>query len=252
VAAAVPARSLMSIGEVLGALRPDFPDVSISKIRFLESEGLIEPARTPSGYRKFSHEDVERLRYVLAAQRDQYLPLRVIKEHLDAIDRGLEPSDVPGGRPRVPRAALTAADPEGGPTPRSFAGEPTELRLSHKELAEAAGIEAALVEQVEGYGLIAARSGPGGTSYFDADALAVVQVIAAMSAYGLEPRHLRTFRTAADREASLVEQVVAPLLRGRSPEARARAEEVAREMGALSVRLHTALVRSAMRSVIGR
>jgi DNA-binding transcriptional MerR regulator len=242
----------MSIGEVLNALRPDFSDVSISKIRFLESEGLIEPARTPSGYRKFSHEDVERLRYVLACQRDQYLPLRVIKEHLDAIDRGLEPSDVPGGRPRVPRAALSAADPAGGPTSRSLVGDQSALRLSHAELAEAAGIEVGLLEQIEGYGLLTARKGPGGTSYFDADALAVVQVIAAMSAYGLEPRHLRTFRTAADREASLVEQVVAPLLRGRSPDGRARAEEVAREMGALSVRLHTALVRSAMRSVIGR
>jgi DNA-binding transcriptional MerR regulator len=240
----------MSIGEVLNSLRPDFPDVSISKIRFLESEGLIEPARTPSGYRKFGHEDVERLRYVLACQRDQYLPLRVIKEHLDAIDRGLEPPDVPGGRPRVPRAVL-AADPDRAPTSRSIVGDPNEIRLSHTELAEAAGIEVGLVQQVEGYGLLTARNGPGGTSYFDADALAVVQVIAAMSAYGLEPRHLRTFRTAADREASLVEQVVAPLLRGRNPEGRARAEDVAREMGALSVRLHTALVRSALRSVIG-
>jgi DNA-binding transcriptional MerR regulator len=249
---AVPARSLMSIGEVLGALRVDFPDVSISKIRFLESEGLIEPARTPSGYRKFSHDDVERLRYVLGAQRDHYLPLRVIKEHLEAIDRGLEPPDVPGGRPRVPRAALAAASADGTPTPRAFAGDTTDLRLSHAELAEAAGIDVELVEQIEGYGMLTARSGPGGASYFDADALAVVQVIAAMSAYGLEPRHLRTFRTAAEREASLVEQVVAPLLRGRSTEARARAEEVAREMGALSVRLHIALVRSAMRSVIGR
>ena len=97
----------MSIGEVLGALRPEFPDVTISKLRFLESEGLVEPARTPSGYRKFSHADLERLRYVLEAQRDHYLPLRVIKEHLDAMDRGLELPDQPGGRPRVPRAVLS-------------------------------------------------------------------------------------------------------------------------------------------------
>ncbi|MGZ4604404.1 MAG: transcriptional regulator FtsR, partial [Kineosporiaceae bacterium] len=115
--AAVPARSLMSIGEVLGALRRDFPDVTISKIRFLESEGLVEPARTPSGYRKFSHGDVERLRYVLSAQRDQYLPLRVIKEHLDAIDRGLEPPETPGGRPRVPRAVT---DSDGTPGAHAF------------------------------------------------------------------------------------------------------------------------------------
>jgi len=101
----------MSIGEVLGALRPEFPDVTISKLRFLESEGLVEPARTPSGYRKFSHADVERLRYVLEAQRDHYLPLRVIKEHLDALDRGLELPEQPGGRPQVPRAVI--ASPEG-------------------------------------------------------------------------------------------------------------------------------------------
>src|ERR1700754_4351385 len=98
----------MSIGEVLTKLRPDFPDVTISKIRFLEAEGLVEPQRTPSGYRKFNHEDVERLRYVLAAQRDHYLPLRVIKDHLGAIDRGLEPPPSGGGGPRVPRNLMAA------------------------------------------------------------------------------------------------------------------------------------------------
>lgn len=252
---ALPARELMSIGEVLGSLRPDFPDVSISKIRFLESEGLIEPARTPSGYRKFSHEDVERLRYVLAAQRDQYLPLRVIKEHLDAIDRGLEPPQQPGGRPRVPRSVLSAVDGSGAAVdPAAFAptGPGTELRLSRAELAEAAGIDATLLEQLEAFGLVAARTGRAGATWYDADALAVAQIVAAMTGYGLEPRHLRAFRTAAERESSLVEQVVAPLLRQRSPQARARAEEVAREMAALSVRLHTALVRSALRPVVGR
>jgi DNA-binding transcriptional MerR regulator len=240
----------MSIGEVLGALRAEFPDVSISKIRFLESEGLIEPARTPSGYRKFSHGDVERLRYVLAAQRDHYLPLRVIKEHLNAIDRGLDPPELPGGRPQVPRALVSAVDGT-GPDRSAFVPASTELRLSHVELADAAGIELSMLEQIEGFGLVTARSGAAGTAYFDTDALAVAQIVAAMSSYGLEPRHLRAFRTAADRESSLVEQVVAPLLRQRSPEARERAQEVAREMAALSVRLHTALVRAAMRSVVG-
>jgi DNA-binding transcriptional MerR regulator len=246
----------MSIGEVLGALRPEFPDVTISKLRFLESEGLVEPARTPSGYRKFSHDDVDRLRYVLAAQRDHYLPLRVIKEHLDAMDRGLELPDQPAGRPRVPRAVLSAQDgAEDAVDPGAFApsagAEHARLRLSRAELAEAAGIDVALVEQLETYGLVTPRTGSGGTAYFDGDALAVSQIVAAMSAFGLEPRHLRGFRTAAERESSLVEQVVAPLLRQRSPEARARAEEVAREMAALSVRLHTALVRAAMRSLVG-
>ena len=123
---AVPSRSLMSIGEVLTQLRSDFPDVTISKIRFLESEGLVEPARTPSGYRKFSHADVGRLHYVLATQRDHYLPLRVIKEHLDALDRGLEPPAIPGGRPQAP---TSAGRPDWAPGPRAL-GETTELRLS--------------------------------------------------------------------------------------------------------------------------
>ena len=101
----------MSIGEVLGQLRSDFPDITISKIRFLEAEGLVEPERTASGYRKFSREDLSRLRYVLSAQRDHYLPLRVIKDHLDAIDRGLDPPDLGSGGPKVPRA-LVAAEPE--------------------------------------------------------------------------------------------------------------------------------------------
>lgn len=253
---ALPARSLMSIGEVLGALRPEFPDVTISKLRFLESEGLVEPARTPSGYRKFSHADVERLRYVLEAQRDHYLPLRVIKEHLDALDRGLELPEQPGGRPQVPRAVIAGphSSTEGvdshaiAPTPGA---ESARLRLSRSELAEAAGIDVALLEQIETYGLVTARAGSGASAYFDGDALVVAQIVSAMSSYGLEPRHLRGFRTAAERESSLVEQVVAPLLRQRSPQARARAEEVAREMAALSVRLHTALVRAAMRSVVG-
>jgi DNA-binding transcriptional MerR regulator len=237
----------MSIGEVLGELRPEFPDVTVSKIRFLESEGLVEPARTPSGYRKFSHADVARLRYVLATQRDHYLPLRVIREHLDAIDRGLEPPEVPGEKPRVPRSA-----DDGLPGPRALVPESVELRLSRAELRDGAGIDEDLLTQIEGFGLLApVRAAASSTPAYDADALAVATVVAEMSAYGLEPRHLRAFRTAADRESDLVAQVVAPLLRQRSPQARARAEEVAREMGSLSLRLHTALVRSRLRDVTG-
>jgi DNA-binding transcriptional MerR regulator len=237
----------MSIGEVLGELRPEFPDVTISKIRFLEAEGLVEPARTPSGYRKFSHADVARLRYVLAAQRDHYLPLRVIREHLDAIDRGLEPPAMPGERPRVPRSADDEL-----PGPRALVTESVELRLSRDELVEAAGIDAELLEQVEQYGLIEpVRGSRADTPRYDADALAIARAVAELSAYGLEPRHLRAFRTAAERESDLVAQVVGPLLRQRSPQARARAEEVARELGALSLRLHTALVRARLRGVVG-
>jgi DNA-binding transcriptional MerR regulator len=239
-----PGRASMSIGEVLAALRPDFPDVTISKIRFLEAEGLIEPERTPSGYRKFSHDDVSRLRYVLAAQRDNYLPLRVIKAHLEAIDRGLEPPATPGGGPQVPRALAIA---DGLPGPDTFAREATELRLSRDELSDAAGIDSDQLALLEQFGLVTAR--PGG--FYDGDALVIAKTVAEMSRFGLEPRHLRAFRAAADREVGLVEQVVAPLIRQRNPQARGHAEEVARELGALSVRLHAMLVKSGLRPQLG-
>lgn len=242
---ATASHAFLSIGEVLAQLRPDYPDVTISKIRFLEAEGLIEPERTPSGYRKFSREDVARLRYVLTAQRDQYLPLRVIKAHLEAIDRGLEPPDAPGSGPQVPRA-LVAAD--GLPGPDTFGRDTSELRLSRDELVDAAAIEPAQLSQLEQFGLVAAR--PGG--FYDGDALVIAKTVAEMSRFGLEPRHLRAFRAAADREVGLVEQVVAPLVRQRNPEARARAEEVARELAALSVKLHATLVRSGLRPQFGR
>jgi len=242
---ATASHAFLSIGEVLAQLRPEYPDVTISKIRFLEAEGLIEPERTPSGYRKFSREDVARLRYVLSAQRDQYLPLRVIKAHLEAIDRGLEPPDAAGGGPQVPRA-LVAAD--GLPGPDTFGRDTSELRLSRDELIDAASIEPAQLSQLEQFGLVAAR--PGG--FYDGDALVIAKTVAEMSRFGLEPRHLRAFRAAADREVGLVEQVVAPLVRQRNPEARGRAEEVARELAALSVKLHATLVRSGLRPQFGR
>jgi DNA-binding transcriptional MerR regulator len=233
---AVPARAQLSIGEVLARLRPDFPDVTISKIRFLESEGLVEPQRTPSGYRKFSTEDLQRLRYVLAAQRDRYLPLKVIREHLEAIDRGLEPPDLPGGEPRVPVALVSG---EGYPAADAFARDPSDLRLSRSELVESAGIDEALLGQLESYGLVHSSG-----QHYDGDALAVARAAAELSAFGIEPRHLRAFKSAADREVGLIEQVVTPLLRQRGAEARARAEEVGREIAALSVRLPAPLVRA--------
>ncbi len=230
----------MSIGEVLGQLRSDHPDVTISKIRFLEDEGLIKPERTASGYRKFSREDVGRLRYVLSAQKDHYLPLRVIKEHLDAIDRGLEPPTLGGGGPRVPRALVAA---EGMPGPQAFRPDASEIRLSRRELLDAAGLEAEQLDQLEQYGLIGPRQGG---SHYDGDALVVAKTVAEMARFGIEARHLRPFKAAADREIGLVEQVVTPLVRQRGPEARARADEVARELASLSVKLHATLVKAGM------
>jgi DNA-binding transcriptional MerR regulator len=236
--AGVPTRAFMSIGEVLGQLRPEFADITISKIRFLESEGLVEPERTASGYRKFSREDLSRLRYVLSAQRDHYLPLRVIKEHLEAIDRGLEPPALgASGGPKVPRALVMA---EGMPGPDAFLPDVSEIRLSRPELLSAAGLTPEQLDQLEQYGLIAPRQGG---SHYDGDALVVAKTVAEMSRFGIEARHLRPFKAAAEREIGLVEQVVTPLVRQRNPEARARADEVARELAALSVKLHATLVR---------
>ena len=148
---ASPMRAYMSIGEVLVQLRPEFSDITISKIRFLETEGLVEPQRTPSGYRKFTHADVDRLRYVLSAQRDQYLPLKVIREHLAAMDRGLEPPQVAGTAPRVPVSVVNA---DGFPAAESFGRDPRELRLSREELIDAAGLDDDLLKALESYGLI--------------------------------------------------------------------------------------------------
>lgn len=231
----VPARAYLSIGEVLGKLRGDFPDITISKIRFLESEGLIEPQRTPSGYRKFTNSDLERLRYVLLAQRDQYLPLRVIKENLNALDRGLQPAQTSGGLP-VPRLATV----DGELAPASFA-ESSDLRLSRDELLKASGVVEEQLVELESYGLIAPRG-----RHYDGDALAIARAVTELAGFGIEPRHLRSFKSAADREIGLIEQVITPLTRQKNAEAKARAEEVQREIAALSVRLHAALVRGGL------
>jgi DNA-binding transcriptional MerR regulator len=236
--AAVPARAYMSIGEVLAKLRQDFPDVTISKIRFLESEGLVEPQRTPSGYRKFTHADLGRLQYVLAAQRDQYLPLKVIREHLEAIDRGLQPPEGGAAGPRVPVAVVSG---DGFPTGQFFERDPSDLRLSRDELIESAGLDDELLSALESYGLVQQRRDG---AYYDGDALLVARTAAELSGFGIEPRHLRSFKAAADREVGLIEQVATPLLRQRGADARARGEEAVTELAALSVRLHAALVKS--------
>ena len=231
----VPARAYLSIGEVLTKLRGEFSDITISKIRFLESEGLIDPQRTPSGYRKFTAVDLERLRYVLAAQRDQYLPLRVIKENLDAMDRGLTPSVTPGSA-----AAPRLATVDGEFAPSNFVQD-SQLRLSREELLQSSGLNDAQLVELESFGLVTIKG-----RYFDADALAVSRAVAEMAAFGIEPRHLRSFKTAADREVGLVEQVITPLLRQKGSESAARAEEVQRELASLSIRLHAALVASGL------
>jgi DNA-binding transcriptional MerR regulator len=232
----------LSIGAVLGQLRPDFPDITISKIRFLESEGLIQPARTSSGYRQFAPADVARLRFVLAAQRDHYLPLKVIKEQLEAADRGEAGPDLP----RPPRG-LVAVPANGLPGADEFADGPVR-RLTQEELLDQAGIDTAMLRQLEQYGLVR----PGAAGFYDPEAVAVARLVRAMAEYGIEPRHLRAFRAAADREVGLLEQIVAPLYRQHGEDARGRADEALRELAALSVGLHTLLVKAGVRQISGR
>ncbi|MGQ0837764.1 transcriptional regulator FtsR [Actinokineospora sp.] len=242
-AAGRSARDGMSIGAVLARLRPDFPDVTISKIRFLETEGLVSPERTPSGYRRFTEADIARLRFVLAAQRDHYLPLKVIREQLDQADRGGTP-EVVVAVPRPPRGLV--AVPTEPPAAQEFAPRP-ELRLTREELLARAGTDEALLADLEQYGLL--RPGPAG--FYDSAAVEVARTAAAMAEYGIEPRHLRAFRASADREVGLLEQIVAPMYRQRDPAARARADEIARELAALSVGLHSLLVKAGLRRVTG-
>jgi DNA-binding transcriptional MerR regulator len=212
---AEPARAYLGIGEVLAQLQAEFPDVSVSKIRFLENEGLIQPARSPSKYRKFSPADVERLRYILTAQRDRYLPLRVIKDQLDAGGQ-----DHPARRPgRYP-----------APAP-----------LTRRALLEATGLDEARLAELEDFGLVrrsAGRYGP--------EALAAARAVVALDGYGVQARHLRVLRASAERETALIEQVVAPMLRQRSDGARDRAARSAREIAAITLQLHAALIEATL------
>jgi DNA-binding transcriptional MerR regulator len=239
-------RGTLSIGEVLAQLKGEFADLTISKIRFLEDQGLVQPDRTASGYRKYSATDIERLKYVLSQQKYHYLPLKVIKDQLDAIDRGLVP---PGAGTASPRAAhMTIASIEdNAPTAEHFRPAPAAIRLSREELLNTAGLRADQLRELEQFGLIAQRSG----GHYDDDALAVGKVVAELARFGLEGRHLRAFRTAAEREVGLFSQVVGPMSRQKNSEARVRAEETVRELAALSVRLHAALVQIGLREVIG-
>jgi DNA-binding transcriptional MerR regulator len=228
---ALPARGYVGISEVLAQLRGEFPDISVSKIRFLETEGLISPARSPSGYRRFCAADVDRLRYILAAQRDQYLPLRVIKERLTRLDPdGPAATAPPGSEPGA----------GGGPGPGGDPGQGTGL-ISRRELVAAAGLTEALLTELETFGLVR-RVG----RQYGLDALQVARAAAALTTYGVEARHLRAVRAAAEREAAMVESLVAPILAQRSRGARDLAARTAAEVAEEVLRLHGALVDAAL------
>ncbi len=321
-------RPFLSIGDVLALLKEDFPDITISKIRFLESQGLLDPERTPSGYRKFYDEDVERLRWILRQQRENFLPLKVIKGRLEgriepdpaqgqldletsavtsssspvSLAAGLGsvatvtaardtyrsplPVAVPsasaitaapsppaaiapasvtpaddglqlarealglsaprsGGSPRAARTALglDKPDPEPELAPAEEGGS-----MTAAEVAAAAGLPEATFDELVRYGLLSSRS-VAGTDYFDEDALAVARLAAGFYRFGIEPRHIRIYRLAAEREVGLFEQVIVPILKQRNPEARKHARQTLNELSKLGQQMRTAMVRAVLQGL---
>jgi DNA-binding transcriptional MerR regulator len=246
-----PALTGMSIGAVLDLLRPDFPDVTISKIRFLEAEGLVTPERTASGYRRFTAYDCARLRFILTAQRDQYLPLKVIKAQLDAQPDGELPQS--GSAYVAPR--LVPVSSNGGDAGASYDGEAgisavarTQVRLSREDLLARSGVDDELLTALVKAGVI--TTGPAG--FFDEHSVVIVQCARALADYGVEPRHLRAFRSAADRQSDLIAQIAGPVVKANKAGARDRADDLAREVAALAITLHTSLIKSAVRDVLDR
>jgi DNA-binding transcriptional MerR regulator len=238
----------MSIGAVLDLLRPDFPDVTISKIRFLEAEGLVTPQRSASGYRRFTAYDCARLRYILTAQRDHYLPLKVIKAHLDAQPDGELPAAAgfAFATPHLVPVTSQQDSTDGAATAAAVA--PTQTRLSREDLLARAGVDDALLAALTKAGVVI----PGRAGLFDEHDVVILQCAKALAEFGVEPRHLRAFRSAADRQSDLIAQIAGPVGKGGKTGARDRADDLAREVAALAITLHTALVKSAVRDVLDR
>lgn len=277
----------LSIGEVLSLVQADFPDITISKIRFLESQGLLDPERTPSGYRKFYDADIERLQWILTQQRDHFLPLKVIRERLaewdatgmpPAGDHQSPPADQLPGAPqdeggddvRHAAASLAASSaievgphdeepappepaeaPEGAPEPAGTALDhaPDGSSLTAEELATRANVGVDAVHELEGFSMISSRR-IGNDTYYDVDQLPIVEACRAFLDHGVEVRHLRMYKIAAEREAGVLEQLIVPLLKQRNPEARARAVDTVTELADAGESLHAALLRRALRDTL--
>ena len=270
-------RDHLSIGEVLTLLKEEFPDVTISKIRFLESQGLLDPERTPSGYRKFYEPDVERLRWILRQQKENFLPLKVIRGRL-GVDENGEQSPA-GPTPSVPTDASQAAaddsaaapdgqsdvsEPESAPAQRRTRTQPRvqpratprvslvpppasqgEESMTLDELCEFTGLAPDRLRELEKFGLLTGRAVAGAT-YYDSDAIGMARIAAAFEAHGVEPRHLKMYKNTAEREVALFEQVVTPLLKQRNPRSRKQAADTLDELVNLAHELRALLVRQAV------
>jgi DNA-binding transcriptional MerR regulator len=233
-------RNYQSIGEVLVSVKTEFPDITISKIRFLEAEGLIEPERTPSGYRKFYAPDVDRLKSILRMQRDEYLPLKVIKERLAAQDGG------PDGLPVEGDGEVSG---DGASVVEEIAEAPTGLQMSLEEMSTATGIDRDRIKELESFGIVASH-GPEGSRYYDGDDFVILSIVKDFFRYGIEPRHLTMYKHFADRESSFFDQIVAPTLRQKNPDARRTATQTLAELSATSRKFKQALLRTNLRGHI--
>jgi DNA-binding transcriptional MerR regulator len=259
----------MSIGEVLAILKPEFTDITVSKIRFLEGAGLVTPDRSASGYRMFSEDDVARLRFVLRAQRDQYLPLRVIRQRLADLEavgglyakggplaagemvEGSPASPAPRGARSVAVQAHDVLAVQTGPAALSVLSAPaSDGQFSRDELCRAAGATVEQLVELESFGLVSPRGTGERGNWYNGDDLVVLRLARDLAQYGLQARHLRMYKTFADREAALFEQVVAPLVRQRNPEARARARETIESLADLGSRMRNLALRAAVGGIV--
>jgi DNA-binding transcriptional MerR regulator len=226
-------RNYQSIGEVLVSVKAEFPDITISKIRFLEAEGLIEPERTPSGYRKFYAQDVERLKSILRMQRDEYLPLKVIKERL--LSDG-----------EAEAAPFASADGDGAGAAEELADAPTGLQMSLEEMSAATGVDRDRIKELESFGIVCSH-GPEAARYYDGDDYVVLSIVKDFFRYGVEPRHLTMYKHFAEREATFFQTIVAPTLRQRNPDARKAASDALGDLAITSRKFKQALLRTNLR-----
>ncbi len=234
-------RNYQSIGEVLVSVKAEFPDITISKIRFLEAEGLIEPERTPSGYRKFYVDDVERLKSILRMQRDEYLPLKVIKDRL--LKQGAE------GELLDEDGVAIESDGDGdthASAAEELAEAPTGLQMSLEEMSAATSVERDRIKELESFGIVCSH-GPDGAKYYDGDDYIVLSIVKDFFRFGVEPRHLTMYKHFEEREADFFETIVAPTLRQKNPDARRAASQALADLAVTSRKFKQALLRSNLR-----
>ncbi len=228
-----PSKPSHTIGEVINLLRPEFPDITVSKIRFLETKGLVRPDRSASGYRMFSDDDVQRIQYVLSEQRDHYLPLKVIKSKLTAWEHGEE----------------SPVAPEGGPPPEAYFAT-SGVSLTASEISRSSGLSRDQLASVVDEGILHPRELPDGSwAFTDAD-LKTARAVHRLLNRGLEPRHLRPLRIAADKQVDLLGQLVAPLLRHRNPDNQRTSAEILADTAQASAEAQETMVRSRLRKLL--